>query len=192
MAQSTTPRKTCVLGNVCIICGFSFVVLHKTSDGKEEEHKYFDNKLRLNQERLQNIKKVTEHDLCFEMENSNLGVCRKCYRAVESVIKSEEKNKLTKQSLRNNLEMVYKTQILNLPSPRRKVISKRMLRSPDVSIRPSKALASATYVSPVKILPFKDLSNLAVYPNPSYQEVINSMYNSRYNDPRNKSDTFIL
>nr|XP_022294162.1 uncharacterized protein LOC111104476 [Crassostrea virginica] len=104
------------------------------------------------------------------MENSNLGVCRKCYRAVESVIKSEKKNKLTKQSLRNNLEMVYKTQILNLPSPRRKVISKRMLRSPDVSIRPSKALASATYVSPIKILPFKDLSNLAVYPNPSYQE----------------------
>ena len=56
-ATSTTPRKTCVLSDVCILCGFSFVQIEKTVDGEEKIHKFHQIKLKLNSERLENIRK---------------------------------------------------------------------------------------------------------------------------------------
>lgn len=60
MAQPMTPRKTCVLGDSCIVCEFSFVQHERTADGKEIIHKFYQSKLKLNSERIECIKKVTE------------------------------------------------------------------------------------------------------------------------------------
>lgn len=56
-----TPRKTCVLGDACIICGFSFVQYEKTADGADKIHKFYQTKLKLNTERILCIQKVTEN-----------------------------------------------------------------------------------------------------------------------------------
>lgn len=57
-----TPRKTCVLGDACtcIICGFSFVQYEKTADGTDNIHKQYQNKPKLNSERMECIRKVTK------------------------------------------------------------------------------------------------------------------------------------
>lgn len=78
-------------------------------------------------------------------------VCRKCYRTIETIIKTDEKNNDAKQKIKDSVDRVYRTQILSLPSPRRKIITKRLLRSPENVSRPAKSLATVAYVSPVKL-----------------------------------------
>lgn len=96
MAESITPRKHFFLGDMCIVCGFSFVLIEKTSDGKENINKFYNNKLRLNKDRVSCIKKVTETSI--DVDNcSNAGVCRKCYRTIETILKTDEKNNDAKQ-----------------------------------------------------------------------------------------------
>lgn len=122
MSQSMKPRKVCVIGDTCIVCGFSFVKCEKNANGKEIVHKFYESKMRLNAERIDYIKKVTEksEELELELEGCNAGLCRKCLRTIESVFKSEEKNKATKQKIRESFDKVYKTDTVLLPAPRRK------------------------------------------------------------------------
>lgn len=136
-----TPTKTCVLGDACIICGFLFVQFEKTTDGTDIIHKFYQNKLKLNSEKVDCIRKVTEKS-DLDLEGSNAGVCRKCFRSVESIIKADEKNKAAKQRLIQSLDQVCKTQFLVIPSPRRKAITKRMLRSPHGPDQPSSRRAN--------------------------------------------------
>lgn len=48
MSQSMKPRKVCVIGDTCIVCGFSFVKYEKNANGKEIVHKFYESKMRLN------------------------------------------------------------------------------------------------------------------------------------------------
>ena len=73
MAQPMATRKTCVLGDACIICGFSFVQYEKTADGTDIIHKFYQNKLKLNTERIYCIRKVTERS-DLDLEGCNAGV----------------------------------------------------------------------------------------------------------------------
>lgn len=153
---ASTPRKTCVLSDVCILCGFSFIQIEKT-DGGEKIQKFFDIKLKLNKERVDNVKKITglpDIDVA-----TNAGVCKKCYRSVESILKTEEKNQITKQRFREIAETTMKSHMLQLPSPRRKSISKRMLRSPSMPSSKKQTLVNLSYRKLVQIAPFKDLTN---------------------------------
>lgn len=159
-SPSSTPRKTYSLGNICVLCGFSFVQIEKRKDGTEVEHKYLDRKLKLTSERLKNIQKVTE--MTFPRDEGS-GVCQKCYRSVENVIKSETKATEMKLKIRKTAQTVANTLLLNLPSPRRMSITKRMLRSPDVS-QPAKKhslpLVNVSYIKPAYIAPFKDITSM--------------------------------
>lgn len=162
MAQSMTPRKTCVLGDSCIVCGFSFVQHERTADGKDIIHKFYQSKLKLNSERIEYIKKVSERS---DIQECDGGICRKCFRSVESVIKTDEKNQAAKQKIRESIDFVYRTQIISLPSPRRTSVTKRMLRPdpnpPDTSgtcSGPANPLAKVSFVSPVKLSPFRELT----------------------------------
>lgn len=132
MSQSMKPRKVCVIGDTCIVCGFSFVKYEKNANGKEIVHKFYESKMRLNAERIDYIKKVTEksEELELELEGCNAGLCRKCLRTIESVFKSEEKNKATKQKIRESFDKVYKTDTVLLPAPRRKHIPRVSHTSP--------------------------------------------------------------
>lgn len=69
-----TPTKTCVLSDACIICGFLFVQFEKTTDGTDIIHKFYQNKLKLNSEKVDCIRKVTEKS-DLDLEGSNAGVC---------------------------------------------------------------------------------------------------------------------
>lgn len=110
---ASTPRKTCVLSDVCILCGFSFIQIEKT-DGGEKIHKFFDIKLKLNKERVDNVKKITglpDIDVA-----TNAGVCKKCYRSVESILKTEEKKPDNQAEIprncRNHNEITHATTAL--------------------------------------------------------------------------------
>lgn len=132
MAQSMKPRKVCVIGDTCIVCGFSFVRCEKNANGKEIVRKLYQSKMRLNAERIDYIKKVTEKskELELELRGCNAGLCRKCLRTIESVFKSEEKNKVLKQKIRESFDKVYKTDIVLLPAPKRKYKTRVSQTSP--------------------------------------------------------------
>ncbi|XP_056009500.1 uncharacterized protein LOC130051535 [Ostrea edulis] len=160
METSTTPRKTCVLSDVCILCRFSFVQIEKTIGGEEKVHKFYEMKLKLNSERLENIRKLTGLTDVDVTNIINAGVCKKCYRTVESVLKTESKHDLIKQKFREIALNAVKTNMLQLLSPRRKTITKRMLRSPSTSMPSAKKQPfDVSYVKLVKMAPFQDLTN---------------------------------
>lgn len=89
-----------------------------------------------------------------------------CYRSVESVIKSEEKTANLKARICDVAHNV-KVANLQLPSPKKTVVTKRQLRSPTVS-QPAKKdrglnmlnVAAIQYRA-VKIAPFSDITNKA-------------------------------
>ena len=120
--------------DICILCGFSFVSI-ETIDRKENIYKFYDINIKSSKERIECVRKVTETqfnlDRCI---TCTAGVCRKCFRSGESILKTEEKNNATKEKNRQSLNQVFRNQILSLSSFRRKSITttgKRMLRSPD-------------------------------------------------------------
>lgn len=128
MAAPDTRRKTCVLSDICVMCGFSFIEYEKKENGELVAHKHFDRKLRFNnerQERQENLYKVTGINF-----SDNSAVCLKCYRSVERVLKSEQKNNNMKEQIWSMARTVNDTQLLQLLSPKRKTVTKRMLRSP--------------------------------------------------------------
>ena len=90
-------KKTYFLGNICILCGFSFVQMIKQSDGTEITKKILDCKLKLTAERKFNIEQVTEINVS---EEEGCGVCQKYYRPVEKVIKSEREIKELKGKIK--------------------------------------------------------------------------------------------
>lgn len=77
------------------------------------------------------------------------------------------------KKIKDSVDRVHRTQILSLPSPRRKIITKRLLRSPENVSRPAKSLATVSYVSPVKIAPFRELGNKSIKQQCEISSVIN-------------------
>lgn len=113
MAAPDTPSKTCALSDICVLCGFSFIEYEKKENGEHVLHKHFDRKLRFNNERQENVYKVTGINF-----SENSAVCFKCYRSVDSVLKSEQKNKNMKEQICSKARQVKETQLLQLLSPK--------------------------------------------------------------------------
>ena len=87
---------------VCV----DFRLLKRLGSGKKKTNKQFKSKLRLNEERLINCKKVVNLEL-REFENA---VCQKCYRKVSTIIQQEEqitKMKSELQATRAVVQQVY-------------------------------------------------------------------------------------
>lgn len=59
MAAPETPTKTCVLSDICVLCGFSFTQCEKKEDGEVKINKFFERKLKLTTERKDNVFKIT-------------------------------------------------------------------------------------------------------------------------------------
>lgn len=108
-----------------------------------------------------------------DIQKHDGGMCRKCFRSVEFVIKNDEKNQTAKLKIRESMDFVYITQIISIPSPRRTSVTRRMLRPdppdpnpPDTSgtcsgpanpLKPANPLAKVSFVSSVKLSPFREL-----------------------------------
>jgi len=121
---------------------------------------FLDKKLKLSDERRKNIENVTG----FGVKNdTEAGVCQKCYRSVERVLKMEKETSELKGKIRNSAHTVQSTLLLSVPSPKRSAISKRMLRSPAFT-QPAKKQINPnlpiTYVQPVTVMPFTDIAML--------------------------------
>lgn len=111
MAAPETPTKTCVLSDICVFCGFSFTQYEKKR--KVKINKFFERKLKLTTERKDNVFKITGTNF-----STNSAVCVKCYRSVESVIKSEEKTANLKARI---CDVAHNVNVANLqlPSPKK-------------------------------------------------------------------------
>ncbi|XP_048774679.2 uncharacterized protein LOC125679473 [Ostrea edulis] len=158
---SSTPQKTYVLGNVCVICGFAFIQHLKNADGTITVTKYLDRKFKMSKERKETIEKVVGFEVKVDAES---GVCQKCYRSAEKVIRMEKESTELRENLKKTTSTVQQTLLLSLPSPKRSIISKRMLRSPTVSQpakKPVDPLFKISYIKPVTMNPFSDLTNLS-------------------------------
>ena len=74
---ATTPRKAYILGNICALCGFSFIQTEQDISGSYKTVKLFDKKLKLNEERRSNIRRVVDVDvLSYDSSSFSAGVCR--------------------------------------------------------------------------------------------------------------------
>ena len=98
-ARGETPRKIYPLGNVCLICGFSFVSKSVDSDGNVKVNKYLDKKLRLSADRIKILQDVCgiSASVVYPVDT---GVCQKCYRSAERVLKIEKEAETLRESLK--------------------------------------------------------------------------------------------
>ena len=99
------------------------------------------------------------------------GVCINCYRTAESIMKTESKNDVIKQRFREVAQNIVKTNMLQLPSPSRKSITKRMLRSPDVPSSKKQSLKFWHFVRKSGKI-FTDLTNTCLPAELQKKEVI--------------------
>lgn len=158
-----TPRRTYILNNSCVICGFSFIVKEQQSDGTVKVTKHLNRKLRLFQERL-NILTYVVGDVQVS-DNSANGVCVKCFQSTERVIKLEKEAKKLKDEL-----LLARNEVVDVNSDRRTNVEKRLLKSPGTS-QPLKISTGMkensnfpVYVRPLSLShlkPFSDITNSA-------------------------------
>ena len=162
-SEVLTPRKTNCLGNICIICGFSFVNTFIDTSGKKVTKKYFDKKLKLTDERKQAI--ITTLGPIEVDLGGDTGVCQKCFRAVERLNKIEKEATELRCDLKRSADNVKDSLMISLPSPKRltglECKTKRTLCSPGIQQPRKKVtpLLPITYVQPVYVLPFSDITN---------------------------------
>jgi hypothetical protein len=115
MAAPSTPKKCYYLGNICVVCGFSFVTKSVDKDGNVQVAKCLDKKLRLTRERLETLWNIRDfkEETCFPLDS---GVCQKCFRAMERVLKVEkeaaEARERFKSSTQSTMTRLVATYIL--------------------------------------------------------------------------------
>jgi hypothetical protein len=126
----TTPRRIYSNTNICRLCAFSFLVTEVSSDGVEEVTKLFNKKLKLTQERVDAIQAVLSFGGGRDREG---GVCIPCFSKVEKVGKYRRAIDALVTELRRKRDIVTST-----TTPSKAATPKRSLRSPQVSIPPSK------------------------------------------------------
>lgn len=160
-----TPRRTYILNNSCVICGFSFIVKEQQSDGTVKITKHLNRKLRLSQERLKILTYVVGDIQVSDNSSDMNGACVKCFQSTERVIKLEkEANKLKDELL------LARNVVVDVNSDRRTNMEKRLLKSPGTS-QPLKISTGMkensnfpVYVRPLSLShlkPFSDLTNSA-------------------------------
>lgn len=160
-----TPRKTYILNNSCVVCGFSFIVKEQQSDGTVKITKHLNRKLRLSQERLKILTYVVGDIQVSDNSSDMNGVCVKCFQSTERVIKLEKEAKKLKDEL-----LLARNVVVNVNSDRRTNMEKRLLKSPGTS-QPLKITTGMkensnfpVYVRPLSLShlkPFSDLTNSA-------------------------------
>ncbi|XP_048770593.2 uncharacterized protein LOC125676812 [Ostrea edulis] len=160
----TTPRKVYPLGNICLICGFSFVSKSVDTDGNIKINKYLDKKLRLSTDRMKVLK-----DVCGISDSvvypTDTGVCQKCFRSTERVLKLEKEAATMRESFKASVQLTLQRFNVCVPFPSKRFIEKREIRSPfkentDVKrVRPDDPLlVPIRRVMPVKLVQLQPAS----------------------------------
>ncbi|XP_062581297.1 uncharacterized protein LOC134243098 [Saccostrea cucullata] len=156
MAAPMTPRRVYLQRNICVICGFCFETRETDSLGNVEIKTRFNLKLKLTNDRLQNIAEVLG-----SLENLDVGqkgICIKCNRSVERILRlGAEVRELTEQ-IQNHFSRTQERLTVVLRSPG--LVTKRLASSP-VLVQPKKItkFPSVQVVVPVEIRPFRDITS---------------------------------
>lgn len=88
MAQSTPVKVYSFAEDICELCGFSFVQTIVDPDGFKIVNKKYTQKLKLTDQKTENVVKVLPDFI--PSPSSKNGICLKCNRTIEKVIKLEE------------------------------------------------------------------------------------------------------
>lgn len=123
-----TPRRIYDAQNICLLCAFSFIYTDILSTGEKQEVKLLKQKLRLTEERIDNVRKIIPSFNIKEVDK-NSGVCVKCYKTVEKGIRMEEQLIKLKSDLNKSRQEV-------MAAKSRTQVEKRLLRSPFSSVQP--------------------------------------------------------
>ncbi|KAL3847092.1 hypothetical protein ACJMK2_018022, partial [Sinanodonta woodiana] len=124
-----TPRRQFSRDSICLLCGFAVIQRDISATGEIVERKLFTYKLKLTTERISTIRKVIDTFVVTELQIKECGVCTKCFKKVEHIIKIQHENEQSKAQLNDSWKNVNKC----LLTPSRKgihVVEKRLLRSP--------------------------------------------------------------
>ena len=140
-----TSVKTSSLGDICIVCGFSFIEQERKSDGTVTIKKHYNRKYKLTDERILKIEKVIRQKV---IPGNFSGVCTACFREIEKVINFEKEIEELKTKLSDSFSSVNMSLTSNLRSQRRQVIGKRKLRNPADSEQVNKKLQSLINIAP--------------------------------------------
>ncbi|CAC5374739.1 unnamed protein product [Mytilus coruscus] len=180
--ETLTPKRVYFVDNLCIICefsyiqkettsggvtiyvsfvGFSYIQKETTSEGVVITNKFTSKKLKLTTERSHTIEKEVAKLQRKTVDDK--GVCEKCFRTVERVLRLEKEVEETKNRLLKSKERV------ELSSRQSDNVQKRLLRShfsnqAEKNTRSNKScnVTCNNYV-PVKLIPFTEITNLAKY-----------------------------
>lgn len=115
MAARITPVKCYSLGNICVVCGFSFVTKFVDELGSIKVQKCLDKKLRLTRERLETLLNVCDvkKETCFP---GDAGVCQKCFRAMDRVRKLEKEAMEARERFTSNIRSTMSRLVYNKES----------------------------------------------------------------------------
>ena len=81
-----TPKKNHSLTDRCCFCGMSFLEIFITGSGTKNIQKRYKQKLKLTGERILTVKRATS----ITLTDLDTGICQKCYRKVESILKHRQ------------------------------------------------------------------------------------------------------
>ncbi|VDI38352.1 Hypothetical predicted protein, partial [Mytilus galloprovincialis] len=130
MAQSTPVKVYSFAEDICELCGFSFVQTIVDPDGFKIVNKKYTQKLKLTDQKTENV-----------------------------VIKLEEELLHIRGDLVTKRQNVVNTQI-NIPSPRRATVTKRMLRSPLIPPEKQQRTQLSTLI-PIRLVQLQPFNQLA-------------------------------
>ena len=153
--MSDTPVKVYSLkDDICELCGFSFVETLNKADGSSVSLKKYSQKLRITDEKVNNIRRVFS-DFCPPSHSSKNGICVNCNRQVTKFLKLEKDLAELKNSLTKNRQSV-KPILLTVPSPSRKLDTrtKRLPRTPLQQIQKQQIIQTSpiAVAQPVQIV----------------------------------------
>lgn len=157
MAQSTPVKVYSFAEDICELCGFSFVQTIVDPDGFKIVNKKYTQKLKLTDQKTENVVKVLPDFI--PSSSSKNGICLKCNRTIEKVIKLEEELLHIRGDLVTKRQNVVNTQI-NIPSPRRATVTKRMLRSPLIPPEKQQRTQLSTLI-PIRLVQLQPFNQLA-------------------------------
>ena len=130
------------------------------SDGSEKIMKHTNKKLRLTDDKSKSISECLKDFSDLVDLSVDHAVCITCFRRVEKANSLVAESGRIKSELSESFKRVRGSYTLDLPSPRKPVIEKRMAKSP--CIGQENKLFKVTRVRPIQPKPFADLTNTSV------------------------------
>ncbi|XP_056002391.1 uncharacterized protein LOC125663311 isoform X5 [Ostrea edulis] len=153
VTDDSTTQEINRLGNVCLVCGFPFVNKYVDADGNIKIHKCLDKKLRLSTDRIKTLKNVCGFSDSAVYSNDT-GVCQKCFRSAEKVLKLEKEAVTTRESVKATFQLTLQRFNIGVPPPSERFIKKQEIKKEGVDVK--RVLPEDPQLVPVKLIQIQE------------------------------------